>query len=67
MSSTLHKLQYLRKKKGMSQDQMAQKLGMTVHGYRKIEQGSRRMTLELAIKIKGIVDVAHIEDILDAG
>jgi len=51
----------------MSQDQMAQKLGMTVHGYRKIEQGSRRMTLELAIKIKGIVDVAHIEDILDAG
>lgn len=67
MNNTLYKLQYLRKKKGLNQEQMADLLGMTVHGYRKIEQGSRKISLELALKIKSIVEVAHIEDFLDVG
>lgn len=65
MSKTLYKLQYLRKKMGLSQDGMAQKLGMTVHGYRKLEQGNRRISLDVALSIKNILGVEHVEDILD--
>ncbi|OMD66000.1 hypothetical protein BSK62_13105 [Paenibacillus odorifer] len=66
MNGTLYKLQYLRKKTGLSQEAMAKQLNLTVHGYRKLEQGSRRITLEMAIKIKVIVGVDHVEDLLDA-
>lgn len=65
MLNKLHKLQYLRKKAGFNQEDMAKKVNLTVHGYRKLEQGQRRMTLEIAIKIKKILGVARIEDILD--
>jgi len=67
VNSALYKLQYLRRKNGFNQEQMAEKLGMTVHGYRKIEQGTRKLTLEMAMQIKKIVGVTHIEDLLDAG
>ncbi|MBG9788532.1 hypothetical protein ABD74_13070 [Brevibacillus laterosporus] len=61
----MYKLQYYRKKKGLSQNDMALKLGMSVHGYRKYEQGIRRMSLETAFKIKTILQVDHIEDFLE--
>lgn len=65
MSHTLHKLQYLRKKAGLNQEQMAEKINMTVHGYRKIEQGARGISLQTAIKIKSALGATHIEDVFD--
>lgn len=66
MITTLHKLQYLRRKAGLSQEDMAKRVNLTVHGYRKLEQGQRRMTLDVAITIKKTLGLSHIEDILDA-
>jgi DNA-binding XRE family transcriptional regulator len=65
MLKKLHKLQYLRKKAGFSQEDMASKVDLTVHGYRKLEQGQRRMTMDIALMIKKILGVEHVEDMLD--
>lgn len=65
MSTIMHKLQYQRKRKGMSQDDMAAKLGMSVHGYRKYEQCKRKLSIETALKIVKILDLTQLEDILE--
>jgi DNA-binding XRE family transcriptional regulator len=68
MAHTLYKLQYLRKRAGLTQEQMAARINMTVHGYRKIEQGARGISLETAIKIKNTLGASHVEDVFeDAG
>lgn len=65
MALKMHKLQYQRKRKGFSQEDMAKKLGLSVHGYRKYELGIRKLSVEMALKIVKILQVSHIEDILD--
>lgn len=65
MSKIMYKLQYQRKRKGFSQEVMASKLGMSVHGYRKYEQGKRKISIDTAIKIIGILEINQIEEILD--
>lgn len=61
----MHKLQYQRKRKGLSQDDMAEKLGMSVHGYRKYEQCKRKLTIDTALKIVSILELNKIEEILE--
>lgn len=63
--SKLLKLQYLRKRKGYNQKDMAELLGVSPSHYSQIERGLRRMPLEMAKEIKRLLDVNYIEDLFD--
>lgn len=65
MTKPLFKLQYLRKRKKLTQQQMAELLGISMAHYQKIEQGRRKLTLDIAMKIKGILEVEHIDELFD--
>lgn len=59
------KLEYLRKVNFLTQQEVAQHLGVTPSHYHKIEHGVRGLSLPMAQKLKGIFNVEHIEDLLD--
>jgi len=46
------RLKWLREKRGMSQKEMAEKLGMSPQGYGKIENGQREPNLDTLVKIR---------------
>ena len=48
------KIRFLRENKNLTQDQMAERLGMSTNGYAKIERGETRLTIP---KLEQIVEV----------
>jgi transcriptional regulator with XRE-family HTH domain len=50
-------LQEARRKKGLTQQQVANMLGITVRSYQRYEYGERRISLDTAIKLSEILDV----------
>lgn len=50
-------LQAVRRAKGISQSEMAQKLGLSMNGYWAKENGVRKTTIQEALKIAKILDV----------
>ena len=46
-----------RKKKGYTQKEIAESLGISLSGYRKIEQGKRRLKLDQAKQLSTILNV----------
>lgn len=59
-----HKLEYLRVKNYMSQNDVAKVLGMSQTNYRKIEKGITRLTVDAACKLVPVFHVNCIEDLL---
>ena len=59
------KIRTLREEKNWTQDDMADKMGMSKAGYGKIERGESRVSLEKLEKIAQIFDVDIIELIKD--
>ena len=57
----LEKIVSERNKKGFSYENMADELGITVSGYRKIETGDTKLTVERLFKIASILDVSLSE------
>jgi putative transcriptional regulator len=51
----MNKLKELRKKAGLTQAEMGKKLGFSESGYCLIENGKRRMTVDVALKIAAIL------------
>ncbi len=52
------KVRFLRESKNWSQEEMADKLGMSTYGYSKIERGESRLTIP---KLEQIVEVFDID------
>ncbi len=48
------KIRFLRESKSLTQDEMADRLGMSTNGYAKIERGETRLTIP---KLEQIVEV----------
>lgn len=57
----LEKIVIERNKKGFSYENMADELGVTVSGYRKIETGNTKLTVERLFKIASILDIPLTE------
>ena len=57
------KLQEFRQSKGMTQEQMANQLNITVSHYKALEYGQRNPSVELMEKIKEVFPKANIEKI----
>lgn len=51
----MNKLAELRKNVGLTQKQMAEKLNISESYYCQLENGNRRMSLEMALKISSIL------------
>lgn len=52
-----------RAKKGLTQIQVAQRVGITVTSYQRIEYGTQRPSLATAIKIADILDVVDLREL----
>ncbi|WP_148260199.1 helix-turn-helix transcriptional regulator [Alicyclobacillus acidocaldarius] len=50
-------LQEARRKKGLTQKQVADLLHVTVRSYQRYESGKRRLTLDMAVKLSDILGV----------
>lgn len=61
MLETHEKLKLLRTQRNMSQEDMANKLNLSLSGYRKIENGSSRITQERIEKLAEILEVSPYE------
>lgn len=57
----LEKIVVERNKKGFSYENMADELGITVSGYRKIETGSTKLAVERLFKIASILDISLVK------
>ncbi len=57
----IEKIVFERNKKGFSYENMADELGITVSGYRKIETGDTKLTVERLFKIASILDITLSE------
>ncbi len=57
------KLQEFRQSKGMTQEQMANQLNITVSHYKALEYGQRNPSFELMEKIKEVFPKANIDKI----
>lgn len=57
------KLQEFRQEKKLTQEQMAQKLDITVSHYKALEYGQRNPSFELMEKIKNVFPKANIDKI----
>ena len=53
----VEKLKELRKKRGLSQQFVSEKLGITQQAYRLIENGNRKLSVELAKALAAILQV----------
>ena len=58
---TYHELRLARKKLGLTQKQMAAKLGLSMPGYTKIEYGVRNIREALAARIREMVDENNLK------
>ena len=55
------KIKFLRESKHLSQEEMANKLGMSTNGYAKIERGETRLNIPKLEQIVNILDMDIIE------
>lgn len=55
------KIRFLRENKNLTQDQMAERLGMSTNGYAKIERGETRLTIPKLEQIVEIFDTDVLE------
>ena len=55
------KIKFLRESKRLSQEEMANKLGMSTNGYAKIERGETRLNIPKLEQIVNILDMDIIE------
>jgi transcriptional regulator with XRE-family HTH domain len=62
---TIHKIKNLRNKKKISQEEMAEKLGIEQNTYSRIENGKAKLKHEHAVLIANIFDVPFTELIDD--
>lgn len=46
---------------GLTQEQMAERLGMTLKGYQFIERGVQNLTIKTMVKVAGALDVRTAE------
>lgn len=60
------KLRELRKKKGWTQTEVAEKLGISVSYVKKLESGARGSTIKLAQKVATLFGCETIDEILQA-
>lgn len=65
MAKPKSKLAQLRIMSFMTQEEVADILGMTAMNYSKIERGVRGLSIKNAMKLKSIFKVDYIEDLLD--
>ena len=56
------KIRFLRESRKLSQEDMANKLNMSVSGYSKIERGESKTTVD---KLKQIAEVFELDDVLE--
>ena len=56
-----HKLRELREAKNWSQEEMAEKLGMSVTGYGKIERGDTKLQFEKMVQIAKVLNVGILD------
>lgn len=61
----MNKLEELRKRSNMSQNEVAILLDMSQTNYRKIEKGLIRLNVDVALKLIQVFEVNSIEDLLD--
>lgn len=61
------KIRSIRKAKNWSQEEIAEKLGMSVSGYAKIERGETRHDIQKLQKIAEVFNVALMELLCNAG
>lgn len=54
----LDKIAKRRKKKGYSYENMAEDLGLTSSGYRKIEKGETKLSVERLFQIAAVLDIS---------
>lgn len=59
------KLAYHRNKKGLTQKEVATMLGMKERQYGRIERGRIELSVSMMIRLKPILGVEHIEDLLE--
>lgn len=64
MAKPKSKLEYLRKINFLTQAEVSASLGITESHYNKIERGVRGLSLNMAIRLKAIFKVDHIEELL---
>ncbi|OME12784.1 helix-turn-helix domain-containing protein [Paenibacillus odorifer] len=65
MIRNINRISLLRLSKPYSQKEMAMKLGITQSYYGKLERNPGNISLEVAIKIKQILGVEHVDDLMD--
>lgn len=58
------KIRFLRKKKGLTQADMAQRLGLSIRGYSKVELGETQLGVIRLFEIAEILDVSVHEVLL---
>lgn len=54
---THEKIQMLRKAKGLTQDEMAEKMNMSKNGYANIEQNNTKLTIDKLIQISAVLGI----------
>lgn len=65
MKRKLNRITILRLTKGLSQKEMADKLSISQSYYGKLERNPENVSLDVARKIKMILEVNHIDDLLE--
>ncbi|MCM3130933.1 helix-turn-helix domain-containing protein [Paenibacillus sp. MER 78] len=65
MKRKLNRITILRLTKGLSQKEMADKLSISQTYYGKLERNPKNVSLEMAMKIKNILEVNHIDDLIE--
>ncbi|OZB90053.1 helix-turn-helix domain-containing protein [Paenibacillus sp. XY044] len=65
MKRNLNRITILRLTKGLSQKDMADKLSISQSYYGKLERNPENVSLDVARKIKNILEVSHIDDLLE--
>lgn len=58
------RIRKLRKERGLTQKEVAEKLGTTLHEYRRLENANRLITLQEVYKLSQVFDV-HYREITD--
>lgn len=61
-----HRFRHLRNKKGFTQDQVAEKAGISLSFYGHIERGTRKLSVETLIKLVNVLECSA-DEILGTG
>lgn len=65
MPQTINKIKGYRVMVGLTQDEMAQKIGVSLRAFQNKEQGTTNFTLEELKKIKGVLEEKGLSVLLD--